>query len=158
MLMPCRTSIVHAGMTRLQLGHGVRLSAWRWTSIVLEMRVEFKRLATRIENNDEPVEARESLRKLIQQSLSANMSADEADLLCETFRGIEALALQEVRVLFYPVRLCLPSEDSRRGHRPLRLLCSRQSSAQKTERTSRSLTRRSIWSAHLIEPHADRVF
>lgn len=84
-------------MTRLQLGNGVRLSAWRWTSIVLEMRVEFKRLATRIETNEEPVEARESLRKLIQQSLNADMSADEADLLCETFRGIEALALQEVR-------------------------------------------------------------
>lgn len=83
-------------MSQLQLGSGARLSAWRWTSIVLEMRVEFKRLATRIENNEEPVEARESLRKLIQQSLHADMSADEADLLCETFRGVEALAMQEV--------------------------------------------------------------
>lgn len=145
-------------MTRLQLGHGVRLSAWRWTSIVLEMRVEFKRLATRIENNDEPVEARESLRKLIQQSLSADMSADEADLLCETFRGIEALALQEVRVLFFPAKLCLPSEDSRRGHRPPGRPAL-DSNQRRRPRDCHGLSQDDrSGPAHPIEPHADRVF
>jgi mediator of RNA polymerase II transcription subunit 12 len=51
------------------------------------MRVEFKRLAMRIENNNEPAEA----------SLDREISADDADLLCETFRGIEPVVMQEVR-------------------------------------------------------------
>lgn len=61
------------------------------------MRVEFKRLAMRIENNNEPAEAKDTLRRLVQSSLDRDISADDADLLCETFRGIEPMVMQEVR-------------------------------------------------------------
>ena len=75
-----------------------RFSAWRWTRIVLEMRVEFKRLAARIETGDNPVEARTTLRQLVHSSLEKGVSADDADLLCEAFRGIEPVVGQEVRL------------------------------------------------------------
>jgi mediator of RNA polymerase II transcription subunit 12 len=78
------------------LGSGTQFSAWRWTRVVLEMRVEFKRLAMRIENNEELAEARDTLRRLVQSSLDREMTPDETDLLCETFRGIEPVVMQEV--------------------------------------------------------------
>lgn len=80
---------------------GTRLSAWRWTSIVLEMRVEFKRLATRINNSlgAEAAEAKEQLRALIGDSLNRRTSVDDADLLCETFRGIDTVVKVEILVV-----------------------------------------------------------
>jgi mediator of RNA polymerase II transcription subunit 12 len=73
-----------------------RFSAWRWTGIVLGLRVEFKTLAGRIEGNDRPAEAKETLALLVRQSLERDTSADDADLLCEAFRGIEPVVIQEV--------------------------------------------------------------
>jgi mediator of RNA polymerase II transcription subunit 12 len=87
-----------------------RFSAWRWTGIVLGLRVEFKTLAGRIEGNDRPAEARETLALLVRQSLERDTSADDADLLCEAFRGIEPVVIQEVgliRVSFTDFRLSL---------------------------------------------------
>lgn len=77
-------------------GSATRFSAWRWTRVVLEMRVEFKRLAIRIENGDDVAEARQALNQLVHATLDREASPDDADLLCETFRGIEPLAAQEV--------------------------------------------------------------
>jgi len=76
-----------------------RFSAWRWTGIVLGLRVEFKTLAGRIETNDRPGEAKETLALLVRQSLERDTSADDADLLCEAFRGIEPVVIQEVRLV-----------------------------------------------------------
>jgi mediator of RNA polymerase II transcription subunit 12 len=69
-----------------------RLSAWRWTSVVLEMRVEFKRLAIRLH---EPG-ARDTLRQLVGESMHREHSADDAELLCETFKGIDAAVVGEI--------------------------------------------------------------
>jgi mediator of RNA polymerase II transcription subunit 12 len=78
-----------------------RFSAWRWTGIVLGLRVEFKTLAGRIETNDRPSEAKETLALLVRQSLERDTSADDADLLCEAFRGIEPVVIQEVSFLLF---------------------------------------------------------
>ena len=80
---------------------GGRISAWRWTSHVLEMRVEFKRLANRINNalGPEATEAKGQLRQLIGDSLNKGTSADEADLLCETFRSIDTVVQVEVLIV-----------------------------------------------------------
>jgi mediator of RNA polymerase II transcription subunit 12 len=80
----------------LPIDSASRFSAWRWTGIVLGLRVEFKTLAGRIETNDRPAEARETLALLVRQSLERDTSADDADLLCEAFRGIEPVVIQEV--------------------------------------------------------------
>jgi mediator of RNA polymerase II transcription subunit 12 len=63
---------------------------------VLSMRVEFKRLAMRIENGEEPDQARQTLKELVHATLDRDASADDTDLLCETFRGIEPVAAQEI--------------------------------------------------------------
>ena len=76
---------------------GTRSSAWRWTSIVLSMRVEFKRLAMQIQADLKAPDARETLKRLVQSSLDREMTADDADLLCEAVRGIERVIAQEVR-------------------------------------------------------------
>lgn len=80
---------------------GTRLSAWRWTSIVLEMRVEFKRLANQINNSAgaPAASARDQLRTLIGDSLNKQTSVDDADLLCETFRGIDTVVKIEILVV-----------------------------------------------------------
>jgi len=80
----------------LPMDSASRFSAWRWTGIVLGLRVEFKTLAGRIETNDRPAEAKETLALLVRQSLERDTSADDADLLCEAFRGIEPVVIQEV--------------------------------------------------------------
>ena len=76
------------------LDSGPRSSAWRWTSIVLSMRVDFKRLAMRIDDTDAKAQA--TLTQLIHANLDRDMSADDADLLCEAVRGIERVVAQEV--------------------------------------------------------------
>ncbi|KAK4684962.1 hypothetical protein P7C73_g5195, partial [Tremellales sp. Uapishka_1] len=73
-----------------------RFSAWRWTRIVLEMRVEFKRLAMRIQTGDAPEEARQALVLLVRASIDRESTADDTDLLCEAFRGIEPVVTQEI--------------------------------------------------------------
>jgi len=80
----------------LPIDSASRFSAWRWTGIVLGLRVEFKTLAGRIETNDRPAEAKETLALLVRQSLERDTSPDDADLLCEAFRGIEPVVIQEV--------------------------------------------------------------
>jgi len=67
-----------------------------WTSIVLGMRVEFKRLALRIENGEDAAEARHTLNQLVHATLDREASADDTDLLCEAFRGIESIAASEI--------------------------------------------------------------
>ncbi|RXK36282.1 hypothetical protein M231_06418 [Tremella mesenterica] len=74
-----------------------RLSAWRWTRIVLEMRVELKRLALQIVNNEDAPAARQSLSRLITQTFDQNAETD-TDLICEAFRGIEPVVIQEILV------------------------------------------------------------
>jgi len=78
------------------LESSTRFSAWRWTSIVLGMRVEFKRLALRIENGDDAAEARATLNQLVHATLDREASTDDTDLLCEAFRGMERIAAQEI--------------------------------------------------------------
>jgi mediator of RNA polymerase II transcription subunit 12 len=75
---------------------GARYSAWRWTRVVLEMRVEFKRLTMRITNNDDPVEARQLLARLVRSSLDREASPDDMDLLVEAFRGADTVVAQEI--------------------------------------------------------------
>ena len=71
-------------------------SAWRYTSIVLGIRVEIKDLARRIENGEDAAEARQTLCNLVHSTLDREATADDTDLLCEAFRGVEAVAAQEV--------------------------------------------------------------
>lgn len=73
-----------------------RYSAWRWTRVVLEMRVEFKRLTMRIAHNDEPQEARQILSRLVRSSLDREASTDDMDLLVEAFRGADSVVAQEI--------------------------------------------------------------
>ncbi|KAL7420053.1 RNA polymerase II mediator complex subunit [Cryptotrichosporon argae] len=73
-----------------------RLSPWRWTRIVLELRVEFKRLALRIANNDDVAEAKQAMNRLVRSSLNREASTDDVDLLCEAFRGVEPVVVQEI--------------------------------------------------------------
>ncbi|ORX33960.1 hypothetical protein BD324DRAFT_186207 [Kockovaella imperatae] len=73
-----------------------RSSAWRWTSIVLSMRVDFKRLAMRINSDGDTSEAKTTLSQLVRSNLDRDMSADDADLLCEAIRGIERVVAQEI--------------------------------------------------------------
>lgn len=68
---------------------------------MLGLRVQFKALAGRIESGDRPGEAKETLSVLVRQSLERDTSADDADLLCESFRGIEPVVIQEVSIHFY---------------------------------------------------------
>lgn len=82
--------------TIASLDSSSRFSAWRWTSIVLGMRVEFKRLALRIENGDNAAEAKQTLNRLVHATLDREATADDTDLLCEAFRGIEHVAAQEI--------------------------------------------------------------
>ena len=92
-LTSASTEKLHAIAT---LESSTRFSAWRWTSIVLGMRVEFKRLALRIENGDDATEARATLNQLVHATLDREASADDTDLLCEAFRGMETVAAQEI--------------------------------------------------------------
>ncbi|WWD21578.1 hypothetical protein CI109_106064 [Kwoniella shandongensis] len=73
-----------------------RFSAWRWTRIVLEMRVEFKGLATRIANQDDVADAKQTLNKLVHATLDRDTTADDTDLLCEAFRGMDSVVTQEI--------------------------------------------------------------
>ena len=73
-----------------------RSTAWRWTSTVLGMRVDLKRLAMRIQNEQDAEEARADLQRLLHSSFDRTMTADEADLLWEAFRGVELVIAQEV--------------------------------------------------------------
>lgn len=75
---------------------GARYSAWRWTRIVLEMRVEFKRLTMRIANNDDPQDARQVLSRLVRSSLDREATTDDMDLLVEAFRGADSVVAQEI--------------------------------------------------------------
>lgn len=78
------------------LDGGGRYSAWRYTRIVLEMRVEFKRLTMRIANNEEPHEARRQLSQIVKQSLDREATPDDMDLLVEAFRGADSVVAQEI--------------------------------------------------------------
>ena len=91
---------------------GSRSSAWRWTSIVLSMRVEFKRLAMQIQSDSDTSGARDTLKRLVQSSLDREMTADDADLLCEAVRGIERVIAQEASLSSLEVA------DIRRSSRP----------------------------------------
>ncbi|BEI81318.1 hypothetical protein CcaverHIS002_0204780 [Cutaneotrichosporon cavernicola] len=75
---------------------GGKYSAWRYTRIVLEMRVEFKRLTMRIANNEEPHEARKQLSQIVKQSLDREATPDDMDLLVEAFRGADSVVAQEI--------------------------------------------------------------
>ncbi|KLT44190.1 hypothetical protein CC85DRAFT_283709 [Cutaneotrichosporon oleaginosum] len=75
---------------------GGKYSAWRYTRIVLEMRVEFKRLTMRIANNEEPHEARKQLSQIVKQSLDREATPDDTDLLVEAFRGADSVVAQEI--------------------------------------------------------------
>ncbi|BEJ12006.1 hypothetical protein CspHIS471_0204660 [Cutaneotrichosporon sp. HIS471] len=78
------------------LESGGKYSAWRYTRIVLEMRVEFKRLTMRIANNEEPHEARKQLSQIVKQSLDREATPDDMDLLVEAFRGADSVVAQEI--------------------------------------------------------------
>lgn len=82
------------GLPALQGGE--RYSAWRYTRIVLEMRVEFKRLTMRISNNEEPLEARKQLSVIVKQSIDREATPDDMDLLVEAFRGADSVVAQEI--------------------------------------------------------------
>nr|XP_019047064.1 hypothetical protein I302_03671 [Kwoniella bestiolae CBS 10118]OCF25994.1 hypothetical protein I302_03671 [Kwoniella bestiolae CBS 10118] len=75
-----------------------RLSAWRWTRIVLEMRSDFKGLATRINNGEDVIEARQILHRQVLATLDRAATADDTDLLCEAFRGMDSVVTQEILV------------------------------------------------------------
>lgn len=79
-----------------------RFSAWRWTSIVLEMRLEFKRLAVQIETGEGVAETRQTLSQLVQATLNREASADDTELLSETFRGLDTVVAYEVSVCAEP--------------------------------------------------------
>lgn len=70
--------------------------AWRWTSVVLEIRVEFKRLGLRIIQNDDKVEAKQLLTQLVHATLDRVTCDDDADLLNEAFIGSESVVTAEV--------------------------------------------------------------
>nr|XP_019008399.1 uncharacterized protein I206_06958 [Kwoniella pini CBS 10737]OCF47180.1 hypothetical protein I206_06958 [Kwoniella pini CBS 10737] len=80
-----------------------RLSAWKWTRIVLEMRSDFKGLANRVSNTEntpiDVVEARQILNKQILATLDRAVTADDTDLLCESFRGMDTVVTQEILVV-----------------------------------------------------------
>ena len=63
---------------------------------MLEMRVEFKRLAVRIQKSEDLLDARHSLTELIQAALSRDTSSDDTDLLCEVFQGLNVEVAKEV--------------------------------------------------------------
>ncbi|WVR04690.1 hypothetical protein IAU60_001701 [Kwoniella sp. DSM 27419] len=77
------------------LDTNARFSAWRWTRIVLEMRVEFKGLASRIANGEDVAEARQTLNRLVHATLDRETTADDTDLLCEAFGGMDTVVTQE---------------------------------------------------------------
>jgi len=60
------------------------------------MRVQFKRLAMRIDNGEDVTSARWALNQLIHATLDRETSADDTDLLCEVFRGLDTVVAQEV--------------------------------------------------------------
>ncbi|WVF69703.1 hypothetical protein IAT40_004482 [Kwoniella sp. CBS 6097] len=78
------------------LDNNARFSAWRWTRIVLEMRVEFKGLAMRIANGEDVADARQTLNRLVHATLDRETTADDTDLLCEAFGGMDAVVTQEI--------------------------------------------------------------
>ncbi|ODO08687.1 hypothetical protein L198_00420 [Cryptococcus wingfieldii CBS 7118] len=77
-----------------------RFSAWRWTRVVLEMRVEFKTLAARIKAPEttakEVQEARQTLNQLVQATLERETNAEDVDLLAEVFKGVDCVVTQEI--------------------------------------------------------------
>nr|XP_019005040.1 uncharacterized protein I203_01884 [Kwoniella mangroviensis CBS 8507]OCF68501.1 hypothetical protein I203_01884 [Kwoniella mangroviensis CBS 8507] len=75
-----------------------RLSAWRWTRIVLEMRSDFKGLGTRINNGEDVAETRQTLHRQVSATLDRAATADDTDLLCEAFRGMDSVVTQEILV------------------------------------------------------------
>jgi mediator of RNA polymerase II transcription subunit 12 len=75
-----------------------RFSAWRWTSVILSTRVEFKRLSMRIScGGDDGILAKRDLNELVRATLGRKSTADDTDLLCEAFRGMESVISREVR-------------------------------------------------------------
>ncbi|WVO18867.1 uncharacterized protein IAS62_000139 [Cryptococcus decagattii] len=73
-----------------------RFSAWRWTRVVLEMRVEFKALTMRIAEGQNVAEAKQTLNQLVHATLDRETTADDTDLLCEVFRGVDSMVTQEI--------------------------------------------------------------
>jgi mediator of RNA polymerase II transcription subunit 12 len=64
------------------------------------MRVEFKRLAIRIDaGGEDGSDARKSLNELVHATLDRECTADDTDLLCEAFRGMESVVAEEVCAL-----------------------------------------------------------
>ena len=60
------------------------------------MRVEFKRLAMRIRSGEAVEDAHQTLKHLVLEILDRESSADDTDLLCETFSGLDTLVAHEV--------------------------------------------------------------
>ncbi|WVO16601.1 hypothetical protein L204_104280 [Cryptococcus depauperatus] len=73
-----------------------RFSAWQWTRIVLEMRLEFKALAMRIADGQEVVDAKCTLSQLVHLTLDRETNRDDTDLLCEVFRGVDTTITHEI--------------------------------------------------------------
>ncbi|OXL06191.1 hypothetical protein C348_05673 [Cryptococcus neoformans Gb118] len=73
-----------------------RFSAWRWTRVVLEMRVEFKALTMRIAEGQNVAEAKQTLNQLVHATLDRETTADDTDLLCEVFKGVDSMVTQEI--------------------------------------------------------------
>ncbi len=63
---------------------------------MLEMRVEFKRLTMRIQSGEGVAAARQTLSQLVHATLDREASADDTDLLCEAFRGLDPMVAHEV--------------------------------------------------------------
>ena len=87
------------------------------------MRVEFKRLAMRIRSGEAVEDAYRALKHLVHETLDRETSADDTDLLCETFAGLDSLVAHEVR---------LPSEAALTLAGP----CRRSSTSQHTSGSS----------------------
>ncbi|WVQ75963.1 hypothetical protein IAR50_005599 [Cryptococcus sp. DSM 104548] len=77
-----------------------RFSAWRWTRVVLEMRVEFKTLSARIKAPEttaqETQQARQTLGQLVQATLERDTNAEDVDLLAEVFKSVDGVVTQEI--------------------------------------------------------------
>ena len=58
--------------------------------------MEFKRLAMRIESGEDVAEARQTLGQLVHATLDREATADDTELLCEAFRGLDPVVAHEV--------------------------------------------------------------
>jgi mediator of RNA polymerase II transcription subunit 12 len=63
---------------------------------VLELRLSFKQLAVRIVQGEDVDASRKALRELAQSMFSDDVNNDETDLICEAFRGVETVAVEQV--------------------------------------------------------------